>query len=292
MTTEHELRDCPICGQVAALWRRLGQFSIRRCGDCQHSFLGDDLGPHHVAVQYDDSYFCGGGDGYANYAASQQVVDHHVAQYVEMLGGESGRPGELMGVGAAAGFDLLPFREAGWHVAGIEPNASMCAWGRENFQLTMHQQTLEAFPVEHPVDRVIAIQVMAHFVDIRLAAAKFAELLRPGGLLLVETWNAQSWTARLLGRYWHEYSPPSVVHWFSPHSLSKLLEGFGFQKVAVGRPRKRIRGDHAAGLLRHKLGQLPGGRVWRQLPGMIPRRWVFPYPAEDLFYMLLRKNHP
>ena len=41
----------------------------------------------------------------------------------------------VLGIGSAAGFDLLPFREQGWQVEGLEPNAAMAKFAREQLQL-------------------------------------------------------------------------------------------------------------------------------------------------------------
>ena len=60
-------------------------------------------------------------------------------------------------------------------------------------------------------DLVSLIQVLAHVVDVREALGAVAALTRTDGHCLIETWNVESWTARFLGRHWHEYSPPSVA---------------------------------------------------------------------------------
>jgi len=68
---------------------------------------------------------------------------------------------------------------------------------------------LENLPVDDEYDAVSMIQVLPHFIDPKRAMAVVANVLKPGGLLLVETWNRDSWTARMFGKNWHEYSPPA-----------------------------------------------------------------------------------
>lgn len=80
------------------------------------------------------------------------------------------------------------------------------------------------------------VQVIAHFHDLQGAFQAVIELLSPKGYLLVETWNKDSLVAKALGKGWHEYSPPSVLHWFSPSTLKQLLTPLGFHEVAHGRP--------------------------------------------------------
>jgi hypothetical protein len=117
-----------------------------------------------------------------------------------------------------------------------------------------------------------------------------AKILKSGGLLLIETWNRRSLTARLMGQNWHEYSPPSVLHWFDPESVNCLANPFGLSEIARGRPAKKILTSHAKSLLKHTMSSSVVGRIGLPLLGLIPDGWALPYPAEDLFYIVLRKS--
>ena len=253
----------------------------------------DKLPATHVADHYGDDYFTGGGAGYDDYLASESLVVEAGRRYAKTVSNHVIQPGNCLAIGAAAGFDLLGFREAGWDVLGLEPNATMCRFAKQSHQLEILPTTLESFQIsgsQPPFDLVIAIQVIGHFVDVQAAAAKVAELIKPGGLFLVETWNRTSRTAKLFGRHWHEYSPPTVVQWFSPRSLELLMENAGFVKVSSGRPRKYIRSDHAVSLLRYKLDSMPLGRIIKPALSLVPNGKSIPYPAEDLFWTVFRKE--
>ena len=77
--------------------------------------------------------------------------------------------GELLDVGAAAGFILQGLSDAGWRGAGLEPNDRMAAFAREQSGLTVHTGSLESFTTTRKFDAVSLIQVVAHFVDPREA---------------------------------------------------------------------------------------------------------------------------
>jgi hypothetical protein len=128
------------------------------------------------------------------------------------------------------------------------------------------------------------IQVVAHLNDLPTSFTKLRSLTRDGGLPLVETWNQQSYTARLLGKYWHEYSPPSVLHWFAPDRLAKILAQYGFEQVSQGRTLKWISLRHAISLSSFVLGD----RISRTLQERIPASFRVPYPSEDLFWGIYR----
>jgi hypothetical protein len=72
--------------------------------------------------------------------------------------------------------------------------------------------------------------------------------------------------------------------------LAQFATRYGFQEVDRGRPAKFISGAHAKSLLRYKLQTFPAGQLLLKTLSLIPDRWLIPYPAEDLFWMLLQKQ--
>ena len=134
------------------------------------------------------------------------------------------------------------------------------------------------------------IQVVPHLYDLRRALQVAARHTRPGGYWLIETWNRESWTARLFGHNWHEYSPPSVLHWFSPGGLQRLTAQFGFREVARDRPAKRITASHAKSLLRYKLEGSALGNSMVGLLRLLPGSLSIPYLADDVFWALYEKT--
>jgi len=289
---------CPICGaQTKPIFVKHG-YPIHRCVACQHRCAAVQPSADHVRCVYGDDYFHasdqGGSAGYPDYLGEADLLQAHGWYYAEVL-----KPfmtlGTVLDVGAAAGFILKGLLERGWHGVGLEPNAQMTAYGRAHLGLSMVTGALEDAQIINPVskasfDLLTMIQVIAHFHDLHKALTHAAALTRPGGFWLIESWDRTSWPARLLGRYWHEYSPPSVLHWFSPTGLAQLAGQFGFVEVARGRPRKRLNGAHAKSLLRYKLQTLPGHQALTLPLALIPDRIAIPYPNFDLFWMLLQKQ--
>jgi SAM-dependent methyltransferase len=166
----------------------------------------------------------------------------------------------------------------------------MSEHARAHLNLRVETGDLESFRTGERFDLVTMIQVVAHFPEVRNAFQAASEITRPGGFWLIETWNRKSWTARVFGRHWHEYSPPSVVHWFTPATLRGLVEQFGFREVAAGRPAKWLNGAHAVSLLRYKLGGSSPGRLLAGAARLLPRNIPLPYPGDDLFWMLFQKQ--
>ena len=276
--------NCPLCQSESKIVFEAKGFPVRDCAKCRHRFAEVLTSENHVAQTYDDSYFTGGGAGYSDYLAEGEMLRRRGDNYAKILSKYT-ETGKILDVGAAAGFVLQGFVENGWRGIGIEPNRRMAKFGNERLNLEILNGDLENFQTAEKFRLVSMIQVVAHFHEPRRAFQNAVDLLEPNGFLLIETWNRASLTARIFGKSWHEYSPPSVLQWFSRESLSGFLDEFGFKKIATGRPSKKISGEHAKSLLEYRLSE-----KFSPLLKIIPDKINFPYPAEDLFWAIYQKR--
>ncbi len=275
------MMTCPLCNSPSEFAFVAKGIDVLDCTACGHRFAGIEADEQHVASIYADYYFVGGGAGYTDYAAEAEMLRRRGRDYAAKVARHT-TTGRMLDVGAAAGYIIEGFVESGWSGIGLEPNAAMATLGGER-GLDIEQGSLEAFSAEDRFDLVSMIQVAAHFYDPRAAFEKAHSLLKPGGLLLIETWDRGSISARMFGKNWHEYSPPSVLNWFTKDGLDAFLSSVGFARIDGGRPSKKISGGHVRSLLKYRLGD-------NFLLKLIPAGINFPYPSEDLFWALYKKN--
>jgi 2-polyprenyl-3-methyl-5-hydroxy-6-metoxy-1,4-benzoquinol methylase len=279
---------CPLCGGMSQpLFLKRG-FWIRACETCHHRFVEINPTQDHVQQVYGDPYFELGGAGYPGYLKFGGVVRAHGRRYGQLVG-RYVLPGRVLDVGAAGGFILQGFVDNGWSGKGIEPNKRMADHARQ-LGLDVETTRLEEFSSSERYDLVALIQIVSHFVDPREALRVASEVTSPNGFWLFEAPNPESRTARLTGKYWYSYNPPSVLHWFTPERLGLLVAEFGFREVARGRPEKWIVGAHLKSLLRHNLDGVRWGSVASRMFGILPDGARFRYPAEDAFWILFRRT--
>lgn len=278
------LGRCVICGGAGSRLFTVNGYDILGCAECGHRFAQVGHTTDHVARVYGDDYFSSRGDGYADYLSEGPLLRERGARYARLLRRYL-PPATVLDVGAAAGFVLEGFLSEGWKGRGVEPNARMSAAANERLGPLLDLGTLEAYEGPGGYDLVAMIQVIAHFPDPRRALARAADLTRPGGFWLIETWDRKSMTARAFGKSWHEYSPPSVLHWFSRLGLEQLAGSLGFAPVAWGRLRKWIKLGHARSLLEHKLNRSIFRYLLKPLR-LMPTTLRLPYPGDDLFWAL------
>ncbi len=275
------------CGSQVIPKYKIDNYQIYDCAKCNHRFIQLGDGEQHVQKTYDDTYFFNGGAGYDNYLKNRNILENQGKRYARLLENYM-NPGNMLDVGAAAGFLLNGFLSKGWTGKGIEPNKRMVEYGKEQLGLEMEEVSYENFSTNDKYDLVVMIQVIAHFYDLDKVLEKTRTLLKKDGFLLIETWDRDSMTARLLGKNWHEYSPPSVAHWFSRTTLNDMCSNYGLKKVDSGRPVKKIHGSHVKSLLHYKFSE--NSKFWTRSINLIPGKMVIPYLPEDLFWGLYQKQ--
>lgn len=281
--------ECQVCGSTGNVVFIKNNYNILRCKQCSHYYTEMESVQDKVFEIYSDSYFLGGGDGYPDYLLGKDMLirrgeyyAHKIRKFISY--------GKVLDIGAAAGFLLKGFRNMGWEGTGIEPNGKMVEYGRHYLQLDMHQGIIENASLKTKFDLVIMIQVIAHLADLNRSLGNLSSMLKPNGYVLIETWNRTSLTARLLGKFWHEYSPPSTLNYFSKKTLNILMNKINLGRIASGRPVKKIISNHAKSLLRHKAEDSWTLKVLSKLINQIPDNVLIPYPAEDLFWALYKKK--
>lgn len=194
----------------------------------------------------------------------------------------------FLDIGCAAGFILKGFEHAGWTCQGIEPNDTMASYGRDFLHLDIKTSAVETFETEERFDLIILIQVIGHVYDLDKALQNVNRLLKPNGIVLVESWNTGSLAARLLGQRWHEYSPPSVVHWYSDKTLGLLFKYYGFQLVDKGYALKKINTKHAFSFLAGKTANTILKKIVESANKFV-MKFALIYPLFDVKWYVFKK---
>lgn len=132
----------------------------------------------------------------------------------------------LLDVGCGTGEFLVRMREAGWEVAGIEPDAASAEIARSK-GLDVQQAGLGDARLDDGAFAAITLNhVLEHLHDPRAALERCRALLRPGGVVWIATPNIASLGHARFGRDWFGLDPPRHLVLFSPRALEDALAGF------------------------------------------------------------------
>lgn len=254
-----------------------------RCRSCQVVCQEPEPSPAALALGFSDAYFTGGkSDGYSDYLAMEETLRRQARRRLTEIPApvpEENR--RLLDIGCAAGFLLDEARRRGWSVTGVELNAAMATVGRERFNLDIVIGSLNDLSVTEPFDAVLMLNVLEHMASPRHVEDQLARLVRPGGNVLIETWDEASLVARLQGGRWHQWSP-LVPYYYVRRSLDALFAPERWERGWWRRTVKWIpiwRGLEILGVQRG---------AW-QHPHP-PWRWEVPYAAGDLVLASYRRR--
>src|SRR4051812_18039708 len=139
------------------------------------------------------------------------------------------RGGRLLEVGCGHGLLLDEARALGFSVVGLEPAHAAAAYARDVLGLPVREETLESLDAER-FDVIVLADVLEHLDDPPAALDRCAELLAPGGSLVVVTPDPASRMARLAGARWWGFLP---AHTFllPRATLRRAIEARGLSVV-------------------------------------------------------------
>jgi len=149
------------------------------------------------------------------------------------------KKGSLLEIGSHAGVFLNTAKEMGWEVTGIEPNPLPRIYSEKNFGLKVYSESFEQAPLKDDTfDVVIATHVIEHIYDPKVFIKKAYDLLKPGGVLVLETPTYDSLAFSLLKHRERSVRCPGHIYFYTKKSLADAVKGVGFKvvnHVAVGR---------------------------------------------------------
>ncbi len=130
----------------------------------------------------------------------------------------------LLDVGCFTGNFLLAAREAGWQVEGTEISEPAIDYARSSHQLKIHAGDLTELNLpDDYYDTVTLFDVIEHVKDPQATIAEIYRILRPGGILYMDTPHFRSVPRWILGKDWNVFFPWHRTY-FSVANMKLLLE--------------------------------------------------------------------
>jgi 2-polyprenyl-3-methyl-5-hydroxy-6-metoxy-1,4-benzoquinol methylase len=147
--------------------------------------------------------------------------------------------GKFLEIGSYAGVLLASAKEMGWDVLGIEPEHLPRVYSELKFGLKVLSGSFEGEDLpNNSFDVVLSTHVIEHIYDPKVFIQKAYDVLKPKGILILETPTYDSLTFRLLKHRERSVRCPGHIYFFTKKSLKELVESCGFKTVkhiAVGR---------------------------------------------------------
>lgn len=224
--------DCLICSQAAdmAIFKVDGGRYLR-CPRCRGLFL-DPLPQHDLNRIFS---FAENVDTYERQDRARAAYFRQRLARLDRHGNGRARGGSLFEVGCGAGILMQEAAARGWKVDAVELSAPLAARAQaNNSQSRIVVGDIGDFDsAGRTYDAVIALDVLEHVLSPRDMLEKCFNLLKPRGLILLQTPNAQSLRFRMQGARWNMLAPEQHLHLFSSRALEALLMTLGFEVIEM-----------------------------------------------------------
>ena len=246
-----EYADCPLCGtpdgEVVVEHHMFGEdFRVVRCTSCGLIRTNPRPTPEWKRHFYDPD--C---NGYAEsqgrdfvYAPDPKRLPGY-AQLLDLIHSYSAAGSRLLDVGCASGLFVHEAKRSGFNAVGCDYSANAVAWGRRELGVEIIWSPAEAVSSsDNEYDVVTLLHVFEHLPDPRGVLREIRRILKPGGLLVLETVNYNAhyeiekrfrFLTPLYNHLTHRQGLPWVpfdhlYHW-SPETLRRAMQEAGYDEV-------------------------------------------------------------
>jgi SAM-dependent methyltransferase len=238
-------RQCAVCGRSGAIrFSRQAPYSVWRCTACGFAAIVRDTATVDRSASIRDGEFARAtwtGKPYRDSAEEFIVYYDPLLAKLESLGERPGKPwtppGRLLDVGCGPGFFLEAAKRRGWEVLGVDPSPFSAPYVAERFGLEVIPALLEnAHLAEASFDAVSLVHSLEHLPDPMKKLSLVERLLRPSGVLFIETPNIECDSARLHGAEWSTLNVTEHTCLFGPASLALVVARTGFRTLELAAP--------------------------------------------------------
>jgi SAM-dependent methyltransferase len=249
------LACCPVC-RAQRFSRRfvIKGMAIETCDACGLFVQNPQPSDDQLTAIYGSNYFIGSSENdrlgsqfdLVKRATAALQLDE-IAAYLRPRG-QAASGLSLLEIGCGHGNMLLEARDAGYEVSGLEYSADAARVANRKLAADRVQVGALAentFP-EQSFDVCILADVIEHVRDPASFLGHVRRVLKPGGVVFIATPSADSWSARLLGRYWMEYKPEHLFY-FNGTTMTRLLGDKGFGRIETSSGRKVLTLDYIIG---------------------------------------------
>ena len=139
--------------------------------------------------------------------------------------------GRLLDVGFGNGGFLKLAQDIGWEVDGVDLDETAVETAKSRGFVVSNGDIFSLKSPSEQYDVVTLCHVIEHVHDPFAVISEAFRILKPGGVLWIDTPNMRSLGQKKFGEHWRGLEPPRHLILFTPRSLRNLLRQSGFEEA-------------------------------------------------------------
>lgn len=237
-------KTCYLCGKKAnqKSFLKLGH-RISQCPHCHlYSLEFDGNYSQFLETYYSKGYYTGGKHyrAYADYQGDKGTILKNMRKYLTVIK-KYKKEGTLLDLGCAMGFLLEEAIKWKFDPYGIDVSAYAISLAekivpREKLLLG-NVEDIEKILAKKisgkKFDVITMFDLIEHLDHPREALKKTLSYLKDDGLIVIQTGDAGSAWAKVMGKNWHFFAPPQHFYFYNQKNMKMLLEQAGLKVIKI-----------------------------------------------------------
>lgn len=230
-------------------------FTILKCSNCHLVFA--NVKKSDLDNSYEEDYYS---TAYPDYESDEKFHKKNNKMALKEIE-QFFKPGKLVEIGSSFGFFLKVAESNGWNCSGFEISKYSSKVAREKYKVDVKNSDFLSEKMSRDNDMLVMLDTIEHLLDPSAVIKKASEVLKPGGGIYIPTGDINSLFARLCGRKWRLMTPPLHIYFYTPETITKLLNKHGFTVLKISHGGKYYNlgslFQYVAGISKNKIPQIP-----------------------------------
>lgn len=237
-----ELKNCKLCeGSVFETHLKCRdhflsgeEFIIARCTNCGFLFTNPRPEAAHLGAYYKSENYISHSN---NRKGLLNKIYHSVRRYNHKqkykLISRLLQKGDILDIGCATGEFLNYFKERGWQVIGVEPDADARAFAKTQYHIDVLPEEALTRIENRKFDIISLWHVLEHVPSLNERMKRIRDMLKDDGYVVIAVPNAKSNDASWYGEFWAGYDVPRHLYHFTQATAGALFKKHGFDLAEI-----------------------------------------------------------
>ena len=241
---------CPLCGKEERevrfqgsdiVFHRKGKYNVVRCKSCDLQYVNPRPTFASLGAHYPDNYFCyvPPEEGFPLFRPILRWfltgIQRRRIAFLERTAGRLKPETRVLDVGCGMNDLLYSMKQTrGCVGTGLDFKEEMVAYVRDRLKMPVINGTLSTSGIaENSLDVVTMMEYLEHEPDPRKTLEEARRVMKKGAHLAIEVPDITGWPARRFREKWWNLDTPRHLVYFTPTTLSQMLDQCGFEMVRV-----------------------------------------------------------